>query len=76
MFGIGSQELMFIFLIVLLIFGGKKIPEMARGLGKGIREFKNAKDGVERELEDEPKKVNVPAPQPKPSSGGTPGALR
>jgi len=42
----GTHELIVIFLIVLLIFGGKKIPEIARGLGKGIREFKKAKDDI------------------------------
>ena len=39
-------------LIVLLMFGGKKIPELMRGLGKGIREFNDAKDNVKREMED------------------------
>jgi len=38
--------------VVLLLFGGKKIPELMRGLGKGIREFKDAKDNVQREIED------------------------
>lgn len=37
-------------LVVLLLFGGKKLPELARGLGKGIREFKDASDGVKREI--------------------------
>ena len=47
MFGIGYQELIVIFLIVLIFYGGIKIPEIAKGLGKGIREFKKAKDGIE-----------------------------
>jgi sec-independent protein translocase protein TatA len=38
--------------VVLLLFGGKKIPELMRGLGKGVREFKDAKDNVRRELEE------------------------
>lgn len=40
MFGIGTQEVLLIALVVLLFFGGKKIPEMMRGLGKGVRSFK------------------------------------
>jgi sec-independent protein translocase protein TatA len=40
MFGIGSQELLVIFLIVLLLFGANKLPELARGLGKSLSEFK------------------------------------
>ena len=40
MFGIGTQEIIFIVLIVLLFFGGKKIPELMKGLGKGVRSFK------------------------------------
>ncbi len=41
MFGIGTTELMIIMAVVLLIFGGKKLPELARSMGQGIREFKN-----------------------------------
>jgi sec-independent protein translocase protein TatA len=41
--------------VVLLLFGGKKIPELMRGLGRGIREFKDAKDNVQREIEDHAK---------------------
>jgi sec-independent protein translocase protein TatA len=40
-----------IFLVVLLLFGGKKIPELMRGLGKGIREFNDAKNNVKNEIE-------------------------
>lgn len=43
---IGAWEIILIFLVILLIFGGKKIPEIARGLGKGLREFKKAKDDI------------------------------
>jgi sec-independent protein translocase protein TatA len=42
MFNIGAQELILIAVIILLIFGGRKIPELMRGLGQGIREFKKA----------------------------------
>lgn len=47
---IGTWELVIIFLAVLLLFGGKKIPEIARGLGKGMREFKRAASDIQREL--------------------------
>jgi sec-independent protein translocase protein TatA len=56
MFGIGTTELIVIFLVILLLFGGRKIPEIARGIGKGIREFKKAKDGIEDSLKEEDKK--------------------
>ena len=52
---IGMQELILIFLIILLLFGAKKLPELARGLGKGIREFKKAASGLEDELKTEEK---------------------
>ncbi len=48
---IGMPELIIIFTIVLLIFGGKKLPELARGLGKGIREFKRATSEVQDEFQ-------------------------
>ncbi len=52
---LGGQEILIIAILVLLLFGGKKIPELMRGLGKGIREFKDAKDGSEVTKEDEKK---------------------
>ena len=48
----GGSEWILLVLIVLLIFGGKKIPELMRGVGKGIREFKDAKDKVNSEIEE------------------------
>ena len=45
MFGIGFQEIVVIALVVLLLFGGKKIPELMRGLGKGVRSFKDGMNG-------------------------------
>jgi len=47
----GGSEMILIVAVVLLIFGGRKIPELMRGLGKGIREFKEAKNSVNSELE-------------------------
>lgn len=51
MFGIGTQEILFIVLIVLLFFGGKKIPELMKGLGKGVRSFKEGINGIDPETE-------------------------
>ena len=48
----GGGELLIILVVVLLLFGGKKIPELMRGLGKGIREFNDAKSSVTKELEE------------------------
>lgn len=55
MFGIGFQEIIIIALVVLLFFGGKKIPELMKGLGKGVRSFKDGMNGKE-EAEGEEKK--------------------
>lgn len=49
--GIGMQEILFIALIVLLFFGGKKIPELMNGIGKGVRSFKDGLNGMEKEIE-------------------------
>ncbi|MBM6959925.1 twin-arginine translocase TatA/TatE family subunit [Bacteroides caecigallinarum] len=51
--GIGAQELLFIALIVLLFFGGKRIPELMRGLGKGVKSFKDGLNGIEDSLKDD-----------------------
>lgn len=48
----GGSEWIFIILIVLLLFGGRKIPELMRGIGKGIREFNDAKSTVKSEIEE------------------------
>ncbi len=53
----GGMELIVIVLVVLLLFGAKKIPELARGMGKGIREFKDASREIKREIETEVKSV-------------------
>lgn len=50
-FGMGGGEIAIILVIVLLLFGGKKIPELMKGLGKGVREFKDGKDGADEPAE-------------------------
>ena len=52
---IGLQEILVIALIVLLLFGGKKIPELMRGLGKGVKNFKDGMNGVETNSENQTK---------------------
>lgn len=49
---LGFNEILIILIIVLLLFGGKKIPELMRGLGKGVREFNDAKANVRKEIEE------------------------
>ena len=57
--GLGVPELIWIFLIIVLLFGAKKLPELASGLGKGIREFKKAANDVENAAKiDEPAEKN------------------
>ena len=48
----GGSEWILIIVVVLLLFGGKKIPELMRGIGRGIREFNDAKSNVKKEIED------------------------
>ena len=49
---LGFQELLIIGVVILVMFGGRKIPEFIRGLGKGIREFNDAKNNVKKEIEE------------------------
>ncbi len=49
---LGTNEIIIILVIVLLLFGGRKIPELMRGLGKGVREFNDAKSNVKKEIEE------------------------
>ena len=51
MFGIGPPELIVIFLIILILFGAKRLPELARSLGRSINEFKNASQSIKEDLE-------------------------
>ncbi len=58
MFGnIGAPEIILILLVILVLFGAKKIPELAQGLGKGIREFKKSMRDIEEDINTEDKKV-------------------
>ena len=57
--GLGGQEMIVIFLIVLLLFGAKKLPELARGVGKSMGEFKKAREDFEREITRSEEEVRV-----------------
>jgi sec-independent protein translocase protein TatA len=69
--GLGTQEILLIVLAVLILFGARKIPEFARGLGQGIREFKNATNNVKNEIQKEidraPEAAHKAEPPAKPS---------
>jgi sec-independent protein translocase protein TatA len=53
--GVGFQEVLLIAIVVLLFFGGKKIPELMKGIGKGVRSFKEGMNEIDDELKDKPK---------------------
>ena len=55
---LGSQEIIIIALVILLLFGGKKIPELMRGLGKGVSQFKKGMKDIEDEINQEPEKID------------------
>ena len=66
---IGGQEMIVILIIVLLLFGAKKLPELARGVGKSMGEFKKARDDFEREITSAEEEVSVKEPQGKEPKG-------
>ena len=58
--GIGGQEILVIAIIVLLLFGGKKIPELMKGIGKGVKSFKDGVNGIDRLDDDKNKPTSEP----------------
>jgi sec-independent protein translocase protein TatA len=70
-FGIGIWELLILLVVLLLVFGAKRLPEMGRSLGKGMREFKEGVSGVEDSV-----KTTTPAPPELPSAPSEPAPVR
>ena len=66
MFGLGMQEILVIALIILLLFGGKKIPELMKGLGKGVKSFK---EGMNEPLQEKTEEAKDETADPKPEDG-------
>lgn len=58
LFSLGGYEVIIVLFVVLLLFGGKKIPELMRGLGKGIKEFNNARATIEGEIKEGMKEID------------------
>lgn len=67
MFGLGPWELIAVFVVILLVFGPKRLPEMGRSLGQAIREFRSAGKEIQRDLTEALKEEDE-APQSKPSN--------
>ena len=64
--GVGWQEVLVIVVVVLILFGGRKIPELARGIGRGMREFKREMRGVREDLDEAMKEDEEEEPRPRP----------
>lgn len=82
-FNLGPFELVFVLIVLLLLFGAKRLPELGSGLGKGIREFKRSMSDIKGEIErtDEPNRIHqpppnssIPAGQPRQQTPVTPAA--
>jgi sec-independent protein translocase protein TatA len=77
MFNVGPTELMVILVLALIVFGPKKLPEMGKSIGKGLKEFRKAQIDIKREISEGLK--DTPSPQagsttPDPAATGSPGA--
>jgi len=77
-FGISLPELLILLVVLLLVFGAKRLPEMGRSLGKGMREFKDGVSGVEESVTTTPTptSVELPPPAPEPSQQAEPESER
>jgi sec-independent protein translocase protein TatA len=67
MFGLGTPEIILIAVVILVLFGAKKIPELMQGIGKGVKEFKKATTSIEEEIKDagrEPEKKTTETKSP------------
>jgi sec-independent protein translocase protein TatA len=64
-FNLGPMEMIFIMVVLLLVFGAKRLPELGSGLGKGIREFKRSVSDIKEEVQraDPPNEIQNPAPR-------------
>lgn len=60
---LGTQEIIIIALVILLLFGGKKIPELMKGLGKGVKSFKDGVNGIEQDINPDAKKEEAKKPE-------------
>ena len=70
--GLGAGEMIFVFLIVLLLFGAKRLPEIGSSLGKGIREFKSSVREIEHELKvPDDRQIHRTTPPPEPAAEAT-----
>ena len=69
----GGPDVLIILLIVLILFGAKKLPDLARGLGQSVKEFRKAREDIDRELHDAGKSSSAPASS---SNRTVPGAAR
>jgi TatA/E family protein of Tat protein translocase len=74
MFNLGAPELLLIFLVVLLLFGGSKLPELARGLGKAIRSFKEEAEGIRRGDRESRRAFSLPPHAEKKEPSGAAGS--
>jgi TatA/E family protein of Tat protein translocase len=73
-FGISIWELLILLVVLLLIFGAKRLPEMGRSLGKGMREFKDGVTGVEQAVNTTTPTTTTPTPQELPAASPEPAA--
>jgi sec-independent protein translocase protein TatA len=71
MSGIGLPEIAIVLLIVLVIFGPKRLPQLGRSLGSGMREFKDAVTGKNKDRDDEPDEIEAPAAPADPVTAST-----